>query len=64
MEQGNEYTIVGTDIKEVKRLNAQSGLSYKQVKELLAQTGGHGTAVYSNTNMEEVRKHLEPKSRH
>lgn len=61
MEQGNEYTIVGTDIKEVKRLNAQSGLSYKQVKELLAQTGGRGTAVYSNTNIEGVRKRLEPK---
>lgn len=61
MEQGNEYTIVGTDIREVKRLNAQSGLSYRQVKELLAKTGGRGTTVYSDTNIEEVRKRLGSK---
>jgi hypothetical protein len=30
-------TIVGTDIEEVKRLNAGSGLSYNEVKILLAQ---------------------------
>lgn len=30
-------TIVGTDIAEVKRLNAQSGLSYNEVKQLLAE---------------------------
>lgn len=30
-------TIVGTDIEEVKRLNANSGLTYNQVKQLLAQ---------------------------
>ncbi|WP_042455812.1 hypothetical protein [Neobacillus dielmonensis] len=30
------YTIVGTDIEEVQRLNSQSGLSYNQVKQLLA----------------------------
>jgi hypothetical protein len=32
-----KHTIVGTDIEEVKRLNSQSGLSYNQVKELLAK---------------------------
>ncbi|MEY2194887.1 hypothetical protein SAMN05444673_4663 [Bacillus sp. OV166] len=32
----NQYTIVGTDIEEVKRLNSQSGLSYNEVKKLLA----------------------------
>ncbi|MBT2656213.1 hypothetical protein J7E81_13415 [Bacillus sp. ISL-18] len=31
------YTNVGTDIEEVKRLNSQSGLSYNEVKLLLAQ---------------------------
>lgn len=31
------YTIAGTDIEEVKRLNSQSGLSYNQVKKLLAE---------------------------
>jgi hypothetical protein len=30
-------TIVGTDIEEVKRLNSQSGLSYNEVKQLLAK---------------------------
>ena len=30
-------TIVGTDIDEVKRLNSHSGLSYNQVKQLLAE---------------------------
>lgn len=30
------YTVVGTDIEEVKRLNSQSGLSYNEVKRLLA----------------------------
>ncbi|MGD6966048.1 hypothetical protein [Rossellomorea vietnamensis] len=29
-------TTTGTDIDEVKRLNAQSGLSYNQVKQVLA----------------------------
>ncbi|PLR80819.1 MULTISPECIES: hypothetical protein [Bacillus] len=36
-EQNKKYTVVGTDIEEVKRLNRQSGLSYNQVKELLAR---------------------------
>ncbi|MCH6267509.1 MULTISPECIES: hypothetical protein [Neobacillus] len=31
------YSIVGTDIEEVKRLNSQSGLSYNEVKQLLAK---------------------------
>lgn len=35
-QNGKNYTAAGTDIDEVKRLNAQSGLSYNQVKQLLA----------------------------
>ncbi|WP_251553731.1 hypothetical protein [Neobacillus muris] len=31
------FTIAGTDIEEVKKLNSQSGLSYNQVKQLLAE---------------------------
>jgi hypothetical protein len=31
------FTKVGTDIEEVKRLNNQSGLSYNEVKKLLAE---------------------------
>lgn len=35
-EKQKRYTIVGTDIEKVKRLNSQSGLSYNEVKRLLA----------------------------
>jgi hypothetical protein len=35
--QNKKRTIVGTDIEEVKRQNAASGLSYNEVKLLLAQ---------------------------
>ncbi len=31
-----QFTKVGTDIEEVKRLNSKSGLSYNEVKVLLA----------------------------
>ncbi|UTR08753.1 MULTISPECIES: hypothetical protein [Evansella] len=33
-------TIAGTDINEVKRLNAQSGLSYNEAKKAMAQKKG------------------------
>ncbi|MEW9051054.1 MAG: hypothetical protein AB2392_07840 [Neobacillus sp.] len=32
-----KFTVAGTDIEEVKRLNKQSGLSYNQVKQLLGE---------------------------
>lgn len=37
MNKEKKYTVVGTDIDEVKRLNKSSGLTYNQVKELLAK---------------------------
>ncbi|MFJ8419041.1 hypothetical protein ACIQ7P_09405 [Bacillus wiedmannii] len=37
MNDEKKYTAVGTDVDEVKRLNENSGLSYNQVKELLAK---------------------------
>lgn len=49
-------TSVGTDIEQVKKRNAQSGLSYNEVKELLAKTGGKGTAIYSDTDAQEVKE--------
>ncbi len=53
----DRFTIAGTNIDEVKRQNERSGLSYNQVKELLAKTtGGKGTWIYSDTNIEEVKK--------
>ncbi|MBP0726966.1 hypothetical protein J5Y03_17550 [Bacillus sp. RG28] len=35
-EKSKNFTVVGTDIDEVRRLNSQSGLSYNQVKQLLS----------------------------
>lgn len=50
-----QFTSSGTNIDEVKRKNAASGLSYNEVKELLAKNGGQGTAIYSDTNIQEVK---------
>ncbi|WP_267930200.1 hypothetical protein [Cytobacillus spongiae] len=36
-KDSTKRTIVGTDIDEVKQLNAKSGLSYNEVKMLLAK---------------------------
>jgi len=50
------FTVVGTNIEEVKRKNAESGMSYNEVKDWLARTtGGRGTAIYSNTDVEEIK---------
>lgn len=32
-----KFTSAGTDIEEVKRRNAQAGLSYNEVKKILAE---------------------------
>lgn len=62
MEENNNknpdtFTATGTNIDAVKRQNERSGMSYNEVKELLAQTtGGHGTGIYSDTNIENVKK--------
>ncbi|MCG7343364.1 gamma-type small acid-soluble spore protein [Sporosarcina sp. ACRSL] len=61
MKEPKKFTEAGTDIEEVKRQNANSGLSYNEVKNLLAQTGGKGTAKYSDTDPMEIRKANEPK---
>ncbi|PKR85291.1 gamma-type small acid-soluble spore protein [Heyndrickxia camelliae] len=51
------FTVVGTNIEEVKRKNAESGMSYNEVKDWLARTtGGRGTAIYSNTDVEEIKR--------
>lgn len=49
MNDSNEkqFTSAGTDIFEVKRKNAASGLTYNEVKELLARSGGQGTVIDS-----------------
>ena len=53
-----EIASSGTNIGEVKRKNAESGMSYNEVLEILAQTGGHGTAAYSNTDTEKAKKDI------
>lgn len=50
------FTVSDTNIEEVKRQNDNSGLSYNEVKELIAKTGGHGTGIYSDTNVNEVKR--------
>jgi ubiquitin len=35
--ENRKKTVVGTDIEEVKKQNAASGLSYNEVKRLLAE---------------------------
>lgn len=51
------FTEAGTNIGAVKRQNERSGMSYNEVKELLAKTtGGHGTGIYSDTNFEDVKQ--------
>lgn len=58
MKSNQQYTVAGTDIEEVKRKNKESGLSYKEVYELLAKTGGKNTRIYSDTKVEEVKKEI------
>ncbi|MFC5601888.1 gamma-type small acid-soluble spore protein [Sporosarcina koreensis] len=59
MKISKKLTEAGTDIEEVKRQNANSGLSYNEVKELIARNGGKGTAQYSDTDPAQVRKEIE-----
>ncbi|MFC4022225.1 gamma-type small acid-soluble spore protein [Oceanobacillus longus] len=61
MKENKNITSAGTDIDVVKEKNEQSGMSYNEVKEYIAKTtGGHGTSVYSDTNIEEVKKKNRP----
>jgi hypothetical protein len=54
-----KYTAAGTDIENVKEKNANSGMSYNEVKAYMAKTtGGHGTAKYSNTDAEQMRRDI------
>lgn len=57
-EKEGQVTSAGTNINEVKQKNAEAGLSYNEVKALLAKNGGHGTAIYSDTDIEEVRQEI------
>lgn len=55
--ENDKFTVAGTNVDAVKRANERSGLSYNEAKELIAKTtGGHGTSIYSDTNVKEVKK--------
>ncbi|WP_039042850.1 hypothetical protein [Sporosarcina sp. ZBG7A] len=56
MQTDKKYTIVGTDIDEVKRQNANSGLTYNELNALIAKRGGKGSAQYSDTDPAQVKK--------
>ncbi|WP_199738139.1 hypothetical protein [Falsibacillus albus] len=49
----SRYTVAGTDIEEVKEKNAHSGMTYNQVKNLLAQTVRGHEAQSINRNRSE-----------
>lgn len=57
--QQRKYTVAGTDIDEVKRQNAQSGMSYNEVKRTIENNESIDTASFSNTNIEQVRKDIQ-----
>ncbi|MGY4797482.1 gamma-type small acid-soluble spore protein [Lysinibacillus sp. FSL K6-0057] len=57
-EKEVQFTSAGTNINEVKQKNADAGLSYNEVKALLAKSGGHGTSIYSDTDTEEVKQDI------
>lgn len=61
MKISKKRTEAGTDIEEVKRQNADSGLTYNEVKAIIAQNGGKGTAQYSDTDPAQVRKEIDRK---
>ncbi len=57
--KNQRLTNTGTDIEEVKRLNANSGLSYNEAKAYIArEMGGHGTSVFSDTDPKEVQREI------
>ncbi|WP_138420230.1 gamma-type small acid-soluble spore protein [Aquibacillus sediminis] len=54
------FTTSGTNINEVKRKNAQSGMSYNEAKNYIAKTtGGHNTQAFSDTDISEIRNKLK-----
>lgn len=58
IQQNHEaYTVSGTDIEEVKRNNENSGLTYSQVKELLAKKSGtKDMGSFSQTEIAAVKR--------
>ena len=56
-QNNQEFTESGTNIADVKRNNKNSGLTYNEVKEVLAQkTGNPDAGSYSQTDIKNVQK--------
>ncbi|HWI48955.1 MAG TPA: gamma-type small acid-soluble spore protein [Rummeliibacillus sp.] len=49
------FTVVGTDINEVKRKNVDSGISYNEKKAMLAKTNSQSKAINSITHPNKVK---------
>lgn len=74
---GKRYTVVGTDIEELKRQNAQSGMSFNEVlnelatnpqkvREEIAQEAGPFSSrrkTIVGTDIEEVKRQNEQASK-
>lgn len=59
-EKNQKYTVAGTDIEAIKEQARRSGLSYNEAIEWIAKTtGGRGTHIYSDTDVEAVKKQNE-----
>lgn len=58
MNEPKKFTEAGTDIEEVKRQNANSGLSYNEIMAIIAHTEGKGTSQYSDTDPEKVKRQI------
>ncbi|MFD1362476.1 hypothetical protein [Lentibacillus salinarum] len=60
MQENHDHhnlTSAGTDIESVKEQSRRSGLTYNEAKEFIARTtGGHGTNIYSDTDVEAVKR--------
>lgn len=50
-------------VEELLLQAQRSGLTYNQAKAFIAKTsGGHGTNIYSDTNVEEVKRQIRESS--
>ncbi|SFB11263.1 hypothetical protein SAMN04488072_10778 [Lentibacillus halodurans] len=53
----NHNDITGADKAAIREQSRRSGLSYNEAKEFIAKTtGGRGTNIYSDTDVEEVKR--------
>ena len=57
IQHTQEFTASGTNIADVKRKNENLGLTYNEVKEVLAiRTGNSDEGSYSQTDIKNVQK--------